>query len=103
MTDLTLVQTIKELKDKKFSLEELNKAYLVRIKKLNPALNAYLSINEKCQKIPAAIKDVICTRDIVTTASSKILENFVPPYDATVIKMLDTRGVGVVGKTNHDE
>lgn len=103
MTDLTLAQTIKALQNKQFSLRELNKAYLERIKKLNPKLNAYLYTNEKCSKIPAAIKDVIITKDISTTASSKILENYVPPYDASVIKMLDTEGVGIIGKTNCDE
>lgn len=103
MTDLTLAQTIKALQNKQFALEELNKAYLERIKKLNPKLNAYLYTNEKCSKIPAAIKDVIITKDIPTTASSKILENYAPPYDATVIKMLNTQGVGVIGKTNCDE
>lgn len=103
MNDLTLVQTIKALQSKKFSLQELNKSYLERIKKLNPQLNSYLYVNEKCKKIPAAIKDVIITKDIPTTASSKILENYLPPYDATVIKMLDTEGVGIIGKTNCDE
>lgn len=103
MNDLTLVQTIKALQSKQFSLEELNKSYLERIKKINPKLNAYLYINEKCSKIPAAIKDVIITKDVPTTSSSKILENYLPPYDATVIKILDTQGVGVIGKTNHDE
>lgn len=103
MTDLTLMQTSKALQNKQFSLEELNKAYLERIKKLNPQLNAYLYTNEKCSKISAAVKDVIITKDIPTTASSKILENYIPPYDATVIKMLDTREVGVIGKTNCDE
>src|SRR3989339_929587 len=103
LTSLTLTEVIESLKDKKFSLNELNKSYLERIRKLNPKLNAYLAVNDSCQKIPAAIKDVISTKDIITTASSKILANFVPPYDASVIKMLDTQGVGVIGKTNCDE
>ena len=98
-----LIQTLKGLKEKQFSLEEVNKYYLKRIKQLNSKLNAYLFVNEECKKIPAAIKDVIITKDIPTTASSKIMENYVPPYDASVIKMLDSQGVGVIGKTNCDE
>jgi aspartyl-tRNA(Asn)/glutamyl-tRNA(Gln) amidotransferase subunit A len=53
--------------------------------------------------IPALIKDVICTRGIKTTCSSKILANFVPPYDATVIEKLKNANVVVLGKTNMDE
>lgn len=103
LTSLTLIQTIKALESKEFSLEELNRAYLERIEKYNPELNAYLYINKNSDKIPAAIKDVIITKGIPTTASSKILEGFIPPYDATVIQKLSTQGVSLVGKTNNDE
>lgn len=103
ITSLTLIQTIKALENKNFSLEELNKAYLERIKKYNQKLNAYLFVNEKNTKIPAAIKDVISTRGIPTTASSKILERYIPPYDATVINRLSENGISIIGKTNCDE
>lgn len=103
ITNLTLTETIKALKEKQFSLEDLNKAYLARIKKYNPQLNAFLHVNESSKKIPAAIKDVISTKGIPTTAASKILEGYIPPYDATVINLLSSQGVGIIGKTNHDE
>ena len=103
ITALTLTQTLKALDDKEFSLEELNEAYLKRIEKYNPELNAYLYVNNDNKKIPAAIKEVIVTRGIPTTASAKILERFIPPYDATVINNLFEQGVGVLGKTNNDE
>ncbi len=103
ITSLTLTQTLKALENKEFSEEELNKAYLERIEKYNPELNAYLFVNKKNTKIPAAIKDVIATKGIPTTASSKILEGFIPPYDATAINLLSTQNIGVIGKTNNDE
>lgn len=103
ITSLTLIQTIEALKNKDFSEEELNNAYLERIEKFNPKLNAYLFVNKDNTKLPAAIKDVISTRGIPTTASSKILEGYVPPYDATVITNLAAQGVGIIGKTNNDE
>lgn len=103
LTRLTLIETIKALENKEFALEELNKAYLDRIHSLNPKLNAYLMVNEKSNGIPAAIKDIIVTKGIKTTAGSKILENFIPPYNATVIERLASQGAALVGKTNLDE
>ncbi|EKD90538.1 MAG: aspartyl/glutamyl-tRNA amidotransferase subunit A, partial [uncultured bacterium] len=103
ITSLTLTQTIAALDEKKFSEEELNNAYLERIKKLDPKLNAFLEINEKSNKIPAAIKSLISTRGLKTSSASKIIENYNPPFNATVIGRLLDKGVSVIGKTNQDE
>ena len=53
--------------------------------------------------VPIALKDNLCTRDVRTTASSRILESFVPPYDATVVTRLEQAGAVIIGKTNCDE
>ena len=103
ITKLTLIETLKALENKEFSKEELNKAYLERIKKYNTDLNAYLLVNEQSNGIPVAIKDTIITKGIKTTASSKVLENYIPPYNATVIDKLLEQNISIIGKTNHDE
>lgn len=103
ITSLTLTETIKALENREFSLEELNKAYLERIEKYNSELNAYLLVNQHSAGIPAAVKDIISTKGIETTAGSKILENYTPPFNATVIDRLLAQNVSVIGKTNLDE
>lgn len=106
MTDLTklsLTETLDSLKKKEFSEKELNSVYLEKIEKLNPKLNTYLWVNDKSDRIPAAVKDIIVTKGIKTSAGSKILENFIPPYNATVIDRLAENGISVLGKTNCDE
>ena len=103
ITDLTLAETLKALKSKQFSPDELNKAYLERIRRLNLSLNAYLCVNETSDQIPAAIKDLISVKDMPMTCGSKILENYAPPYNATVIDRLALKGVSFCGKTNLDE
>jgi aspartyl-tRNA(Asn)/glutamyl-tRNA(Gln) amidotransferase subunit A len=102
---------------------ELTKAYLERIQKVEPKVHALVTVTEKlaleqAQRadkllasgnatpltgIPTLIKDVICTRGIRTTCSSKMLENFVPPYDATVVEKLNEAGAVIIGKSNMDE
>ncbi|MBI3290396.1 Asp-tRNA(Asn)/Glu-tRNA(Gln) amidotransferase subunit GatA [Candidatus Microgenomates bacterium] len=103
LVELTLTETIKGIKAKNFTLKELNHAYLERIKRLNDKLNAYLWVNENSCGISAAIKDLISTKGITTTAGSMILENYIPPYNATVIDKFLKNGVSILGKTNCDE
>ena len=87
------------------SSDELYRAYLDAIGERDPELHAFLYVceNDPGDGIPIAIKDVIGTRGIPTTAGSKILESYVPVYDATVIANCRGRGLRVIGKTNTDE
>ena len=121
LTTLTIKQAHEGLKNKEFTSVDLTKAYLEKIKKSD--LNSFLSITEKlaleqAEKadekiksgdfgmlcgIPCAIKDAIMVEGQKCTAASKILENYVAPYDATVIKKLKEAGVVILGKTNLDE
>lgn len=103
ITTYTLTQTIKALEEKQFSEEELNSAYTKRAQALNADLNAYITILEPYKGIPAAIKDVLVTKDVRTTAGSKILEDFIPPYSATVVDRLESHNISTIGKTNCDE
>ncbi len=121
-------QTATELLDRlaqgKVSSVELTKAYLDQIAKQDGTINAFLSveperalarakqIDEKRAAgkpvgalggLPVAIKDVICTEGWRTTCASKMLENFVPPYDATIVKRLAAADAVLIGKTNMDE
>lgn len=103
ITPLTLLKTLEALKDGDFNEKELNNAYLKRIKELNPKLNVFLEVKKNTSGIPAAIKDIISTQNIKTTAGSKILSTYVPPFNATVMDRLLKNGVSVIGKTNLDE
>ena len=91
--------------DGEVSSDELYRAYLDAIGERDPELHAFLHVceNDPGAGIPIAIKDVIGTRGIPTTAGSKILESYIPVYDATVIANCRKRGLRVIGKTNTDE
>ncbi len=108
---------------KEISSVELTQLYLDRIKNLNPAINAYITVDaEKSLSqarladdmravgnakpltgIPLAQKDIFCAKGWLTTCGSKILSNFVSPYDATVIDRFNAAGAVILGKTNMDE
>ena len=121
---LTIKQANQGLKKKDFSSVELTEAVLSRIKKRNQEINAYLTISEESalsqakrvdnkiknkeeisilEGIPLAVKDAILVDGIKCTSASKILENYIAPYDATVIKRLRKVGAIFIGKTNLDE
>lgn len=101
---MTLKEAIDGIKSKKISPEELTRDYLKRTHELNPKLNAYLSIFENAPGgLPVAIKDLIMVEGEKCTAGSKILENYVASYDATVIKKLRASGASILGKTNLDD
>jgi aspartyl-tRNA(Asn)/glutamyl-tRNA(Gln) amidotransferase subunit A len=102
------------------SAVDIARQALARIDETNGSLNAFLTVDADraldCARIvdrdrraaplagiPIALKDNICTRGVRTTASSRILETFVPPYDATVVTKLEAAGAVVIGKTNCDE
>ena len=102
----------KKLQKKELSFEELFRFYLERIQKYNPQLNAFISLNEKegsknktgkLAGIPIGVKDLFCTKDLRTTAGSRGLENYIPPYTATVVERLEQEGAVVIGKCNNDE
>jgi aspartyl-tRNA(Asn)/glutamyl-tRNA(Gln) amidotransferase subunit A len=90
---------------KEISSDELFAAYLAAIGVRDPELHAYLYVCDESpgEGIPIAIKDVIGTKGIRTTAGSKMLESYVPVYDATVIERCKARGLRILGKTNTDE
>ncbi len=120
---LTIHEAHELLKAKKLSSVELTKACLKRIKEAEPKLKALVTVTEELALkqakkadqliaqgdaqpltgIPVVIKDVICTRGVRTTCSSKMLQNFIPPYDATVVEKLNGCGAVTIGKANMDE
>ena len=109
---------------KKISARELASDFYKRIGERNQELNAYLTLSEErsyaqadridrlvaaaeplppLAGVPMAIKDVISTRGVRTTCGSKILEHYIPPYDATAVRRLEAAGAVILGKTNCDE
>jgi len=123
LNELTIKDARLKLEAGEISALELTEACLAQIKKLNPEINAVLTICEDSARaeakaadvrikngesglllgIPYLCKDNIMTKGIRTTAASKILENYIAPYDATVIKKLKEAGAILLGKTNLDE
>lgn len=119
---LTIAQARRELDARKYTAQELAQAYLERIEKLNPELNAYLEVfddvldqaksaDERIAQgesapltgIPLAIKDNILIQGRKVSAASKILDGYVAPYSAHVIEKLMAQGAVFLGRTNMDE
>jgi aspartyl-tRNA(Asn)/glutamyl-tRNA(Gln) amidotransferase subunit A len=126
LTDLTLVECLRLLRGGEISSRELAQAYLERSERLNPRLNAFLTLTpEKALDmaqaadqrrrsgdgealppllgVPVAVKDVLCVAGLPCTCGSRILENFTPPFNATSVERLLAAGVVILGKTNTDE
>jgi len=121
--ELTIKKAHMLLKKKEISSRELTRAVLDRIDAVEKHVGAYITLDSEMALaqakiadkeisqgnilpltgIPMAIKDLMCTKGLRTTCASRILENFVPPYDATVVKKLKTQGAVIVGKSNMDE
>ncbi|MFC1902328.1 Asp-tRNA(Asn)/Glu-tRNA(Gln) amidotransferase subunit GatA [Chloroflexota bacterium] len=120
---LTIHEASQLLRNKQISSVELTRAYLERIRQVEPRVHALMTVTddlamEQARRadelmaagdahpltgIPIIIKDNMCTRGIRTTCSSKMLENFVPPYDATVVEKVNACNMVTVGKSNLDE
>lgn len=124
LTDLTILKTHEGLQKKDFSAVELCQTYLNEIKEKNKIINAFLTVTEELALsqaketdeklasgeeinllagIPCVIKDNILVEETRCTAASKVLENYIAPYDATVVKKLRGKGAVVLGKANLDE
>jgi aspartyl-tRNA(Asn)/glutamyl-tRNA(Gln) amidotransferase subunit A len=123
MSDITsqsLTSLVKNIKEKKLSSEEVTKAFVDRSEK-SKELNSYITedfsnaidkskkfdekpnLDLKLPGIPMAVKDLFCTKDIRTTAGSKILENFIPTYESSVTQNIWNEGAILLGKLNCDE
>ncbi len=123
LTTATLTSIRNAVRAKKVSAVEVTRHFVDRVMKLDPAINSFITMNERAMDeakvvdqliaagkdagplagVPIAIKDLLCTEGLRTTAGSKILANFVPPYSATVVNKLRQAGAIVLGKTSLDE
>jgi len=118
LTHLTIADALDGLKTKKFSAAELTEAHIKAVEQTDPLLNAYITktpdiaraqakaadaryaagTNGLLDGIPLAIKDLYCTKDVLTTASSHILDGFKPKYESTVTQNLWNAGAVMLGK-----
>ena len=121
--EISALKYLDEIKNENLTVEEFISKTIEHIKKIDGNLHAFLSINEKaiqqakeidrkikakekigkCMGMPLSIKDNICVKDTKTTCASKMLEDYISPYDATVIKKLKSEDAIIIGKTNLDE
>ncbi len=119
ITKFTITDIIEGYKNKQFSVSEVVNAYLERIEKLNPKLNAFITIDSENAKrkaksldgkqisnplhgVPFGIKDMFLTKGIRTTAASNVLKDYIPQYSATAVARLEETGAISLGKLNHD-
>ncbi len=123
MSRRTVAELSRSLARGEFSSTELTRDYLSRIKQFNGVYNAYITVTEELALaqaaaadqrrargehgpltgIPIAHKDIFCMQDVRTTCASKMLANFISPYNATVVERLNAAGTVTLGKTNMDE
>ena len=124
ITDLTVHELQEKLKNKELTIIDITKAYVDRINDKEKDVQAFVTtltdealekakdVQEKIERgevtgdfarIPIGIKDNMCTKGVKTTCSSKMLENFVSPYDATVVEKLNAENMIDLGKLNMDE
>ncbi|MCZ6537687.1 MAG: amidase, partial [Gammaproteobacteria bacterium] len=123
MHDKTISELSRSLRSGDFSSVELTTHLLDRVESLGPHLNAFVTVTgelalEQARKadqtraagdsgplngIPIAHKDLFCTDGVLTTCGSRILDNFISPYDATVVGKLKKAGAVMLAKTNMDE
>jgi len=123
MIEKTAAELSKDLDNGEVSSVELTRSYLDRIKKYNEELNAYITVCEESALaqakaadekranndsspllgVPLAHKDIFCTNGVTTTCGSRMLHNFIAPYDATVVQKFNDAGAVMLGKTNMDE
>ncbi|MBK1700904.1 Asp-tRNA(Asn)/Glu-tRNA(Gln) amidotransferase subunit GatA [Thiococcus pfennigii] len=123
MLEKTIAELTADLEAGRCSSRELTELYLERIERLDPDLNAFITVTAEAALtaaeradarrragdagpltgIPIAHKDIFCTRGIKTSCGSRMLDNFIAPYDATVVERLERAGVVLLGKTNMDE
>ncbi|MGH8398804.1 MAG: Asp-tRNA(Asn)/Glu-tRNA(Gln) amidotransferase subunit GatA [Gammaproteobacteria bacterium] len=119
----TLAELARDLRMRKVSSEDLTRDYLARIERFNPQLNAFITVlqdqaltvaraaDARIKKgeagpltgLPIAQKDIFCTAGVKTSCGSKMLDNFIAPYDATIVERLKQAGTVLLGKTNMDE
>lgn len=123
LTFLTSAEIAEAVRGKKVSALEVTKHFMSRAQTIDKTINAFVTLNDRAEDaakkvdakiaagqdpgplagVPVAVKDLLCTKGLRTTASSKILGNFIPPYSSTVVSRLEAAGAVTIGKTSLDE